>query len=340
MTSQRGAGGAGWGWQQHNFRAMSTGVHLSMYTPVERTPGRHVEGLFRYFDQLLSRFRPASELSRLNGHDDTAFAASPDLFAAVEAALWAAQQSGGIYDPTILPDLERAGYDRTFEALQAMSSGTADNKLRSSGSAPAAGIRSGPTYHDMALDRFSGMIYRPVGLRLDLGGMGKGWTVDRAADDLRPGGAFMLNAGGDLYASSAPHRERGWQAHLAHPRSNCLFASVSISNKALATSTTARRRWTKDGVRQHHLIDPRTGCPAVTDALSVSVIGERVFTAEIHAKVALILGLSAGLDYLEALPDVEAVLFGNDNSVQLTTGMSRYLDRLDPNGYSDTVIGD
>ena len=213
---------AAWRWQQHDFRAMNTGVHLSLYTARKRPIGDHVVGLFRYFEQILSRFRPASELSRLNSHPDTAFAASPDLFAAVEAALWAAQQTEGIYDPTILPALERAGYDRTFDALTTAPLTRSQPDDLFLGVEPAADF----SFHDVMLDSFTQTIYRPVGLRLDLGGMGKGWTADRVADDLRPKGAFMLNAGGDMVverrappparldSSSGPPAAAG--AHVRH----------------------------------------------------------------------------------------------------------------------------
>ncbi len=86
-------------------------------------------------------------------------------------------------------------------------------------------------------------------------------------------------------------------------------------------------------VVQHHLIDPRNGRPARTDVISVSVVAGRVFTAEVYAKVALILGLKEGLAFLEELADVEGALFSTSGKVTLTSGMDQYLERLDPSGY-------
>jgi thiamine biosynthesis lipoprotein len=323
-------------WQQHSFRAMNTDVHAWAYTSTRRSLIREVEDLFRYFEQLLSRFRPASELSRLNDYDGPMYAAGEDLFAAVEAALWAAQQTDGVFDPTILPYLEKAGYDRTFDAIENRRPLTAE-ELHLDGPDAGPDRRTGFDYRDVRLDPRAHLIGRPPGLRLDLGGMGKGWTVDRVVDALcgveLSAGPFMVNAGGDIYAYGWPNDGRGWEIHLAFPLDPRLkLATLTLSHHAVATSTIARRRWIKDGCVQHHLIDPRTGRPAAAGAISVSVVAGRVFTAEVYAKAALIMGAERGLAFLESLPDVEGLIYAADRSVRMTTGMGQLCDRLDPSG--------
>jgi thiamine biosynthesis lipoprotein len=174
----------------------------------------------------------------------------------------------------------------------------------------------------------------PPGLRRELGGIGKGWTVDRVADLLCNKGHFLLNAGGDLYAYGSSGLERGWDVHLAHPLIPDLdYASLNVDHHAVTTSTTARRRWIKDGIIQHHLIDPRTALPAQTDVISASVVAGRTFSAEVYAKTALILGVEDGLLFLESLPEVEGVLFSDSHEIHLTRRMDQYLNRLDPSGY-------
>jgi len=106
-----------------------------------------------------------------------------------------------------------------------------------------------------------------------------------------------------------------------------------VNHHAVATSTITRRRWVNKGVVQHHLIDPRNGRPAKTDAISVSVVGGRVFTAEVYAKAALILGIEEGLEFLENLADVEGALFSASGEVVVTRGMDPYLEWMDPSGY-------
>ena len=258
--------------------------------------------------------------------------ASPDLFAAVEAALWAAQKSGGIYDPTILPYLERAGYDRTFAAISDQRPLRAAIEPLGDGyqAMPIPDLRSGLDYRHVQLDRSIGMIRRPSGMLLDLGGMGKGWTVDRVVDEIDGEGPCLINAGGDLYAYGFPDGSRGWEIQLAHPLNPEInLVTLTLSHHAVATSTIAKRRWLKDGLLQHHLINPRTGYPAITNTISVSVVGGRVFTAEIHAKVALILGVEEGLAYLESQPDVEGLIFSTSGEVLLTSGMGQFSERLD-----------
>lgn len=325
-----------WTWHDHDFRAMNTDVHLRLVSPAPHDPIRRVVDTFRYFEGLLSRFLPDSELSRLNRSQDTLFVASPDFYSAVEAALWAVGQTDGIFEPAILPFLERAGYSTTFSAV------AGQRPLRPG--EPAAGpaerepcnmaLPHGTSFWQVVLDPFTQTIQRPPGLQLDLGGMGKGWTVDRVVDDLVPDAHFLLNAGGDLYAYGDGLDGHGWQIHLAHPYlpQQC-YATLRLAHHALATSTVARRRWVQNGVVQHHLIDPRTGRPARTDAISVSVVASRSFVAEVYAKVALILGVSAGLAFLEAIPGVEAVILDNSTSVHPTSGMAPMLDRLNPAGY-------
>ncbi len=326
-----------WEWQEHAFRAMNTNVHLTLVSPKDPSLLSFVEDSFGYFERLLSRFRDDSELSRLNESRQSPFQASHDLFAAVEAAIWAAQQTGGIYDPTILHWLEKAGYDRTFEEV-------VERQLVADSAGPVGSARPNSLgigrpdpcddYRSISLNSTRSAISRPAGIRLDLGGMGKGWTVDRVADELSGTGHFILNAGGDLYAYGTAMSAQGWEVDLGHPElTGRSFATLVVDHHAVATSTIARRRWTRNGATHHHLIDPRTGCSADTDVLSVSVVGTRVFTAEIYAKVALILGIEDGLAYLEQIPDVEAAIYSSSGDVYLTTNMDRYVVRLDPQGY-------
>jgi thiamine biosynthesis lipoprotein len=164
--------------------------------------------------------------------------------------------------------------------------------------------------------------------------MGKGWTVDRAADRLQGLGPFLVNAGGDLYAYQSPPGQKGWDIDLIHPLKPAHYvARVQLHHCALATSTIARRRWRRGDQIMHHLIDPRTGQPAQTDALSVSVVAQRTVVAEILAKVALILGVQAGLAYLEHLPEVEGLIYTAASEIVYTSGFGTILDRVDVKGY-------
>ena len=145
--------------------------------------------------------------------------------------------------------------------------------------------------------------------------------------------AFLVNAGGDLYAQGQPGDDRGWRIALEHPlHPDRWMAQVFVLNRGLATSTIMKRRWHKAGRLAHHLIDPRTGQPAQTDALSVTVLAPRTVLAEIYAKAALILGAEAGLAYLEQLPEVEGLIFTAAGRIVCTEGFAPLLDAVDPAG--------
>ena len=293
------------GWQHHAFRAMNTTITLDLYGDQKGWPV-YVERLFQQNEARLSRFRPESELSRLNRDARTDVTVSTELYGVLEAARWAWEATGGFYNPAILPALERAGYDRTFEQIVDV---VRNETFRQSGAQAVAG-NACPTAAPFDLDRNRRSIRRSSTTRLDLGGMGKGWSVDRAADGLHRAGPFLLNAGGDLYAHGYPDGTgSGWPVEIEDPQRPAQSAlRIRLANRALATSSIARRRWVQAGSMQHHIIDPRTGQPAQTDCLSVSVIATRTMIAEVHAKVALILGVAQGLAYLHRLPDVEGLI--------------------------------
>lgn len=320
-----------WQWTGYSFKAMNTTVQTWLYSQMDSTALLDVQRLFNSFEKRLSRFNPQSELSRLNAAGEV-FQASPILLDTLEAALLAAEATGGLYDPTTLPALERAGYDRSFEQIN-------QTDLRSSGSvgssfAATRTVQRAYTYRSITFNRAKREIYKPVGVRLDLGGMGKGWTVDRAADKLHGLGPFLVNAGGDIFAYHSPPGQKGWEIDLVHPLNpEAHFARLRLHHRALATSTIAKRRWQHQGQNMHHLIDPRTGQPAQTDAISVSVMADRTMTAEIYAKVALILGAEQGLAYLQSLPTIEGLIFTADSRLIFTPGLASLLERVEPAGY-------
>ena len=322
-----------WNWRSYDFRAMNTDIYTRLLSKTDDAVLHDVERLFTSFERRFSRFLPQSELVQLNTAQGECFKASPTLISVVEVALWAAGLTGGLYDPTILTYLEQAGYDRSFEQVPSPQPLTA-NAVSAGVSTNNAVSRPKYSFRSVQVNRASGTIYRPVGVKLDLGGMGKGYTVDRAADRLQGLGPFLLNAGGDIFAYQSPPGERGWQIDLTHPLQPGLsMARLYLNHKALATSTIAKRRWQHKGQIKHHLINPRTGQPAVTDALSVTVVAQRTVLAEVYAKVALILGAEAGLAWLQRLPGVDGLIFTDRQKILHTDGLTAMLDYIDPAGY-------
>ena len=279
-----------------NFRVMNTDIELLIYTnEAEKavTASHTVETIFAETEASLSRFRPNSELSRLNqqGYLEEA---SLLLYQNVEAALQMNLLTEGIFDPTILNALEAAGYDRSFELI---------------GGAKAAGphLLNTPAiianYNNaqlLKLDPTRRSIKLPYGTHLDLGGIAKGATVDRVAEFLRQSGFenFMISAGGDMFLQGYPPQavaEQGWSVAVQNPLAEAkaadeILTTLLISNKAVATSATTGRRWLVNGQRRHHLIDPRTGEPTDNGLAAVTAVATSVQRADVMAKTALILG--------------------------------------------------
>ncbi len=304
-------------WHEHHFRAMNTTIHLTHYGRNSQMGG-YVESFFEQSERRLSRFRSSSELSRLNENDETDCRVSAELFSVLEAAQWATQSTDGLFDPTILADLERAGYDRSFERVQ-----HACDAMEPMDERPAPqNLRNMQT---VKLNYSTHGVTRPAGLRLDLGGIGKGWTVDRCADFLHLEGPFLLNAGGDLYAYGSPGGASGWEIEIEdalQPENS--VATLSLTNSAVATSTIIKRSWLRGGQRMHHIIDPRTGRSASTDLMTVSVVAPRVSVAEVYAKSALILGSRSGLTFLNQR-GVDGILQAEDGTIHAT---HRIMERL------------
>lgn len=282
---------------EHHFRAMNTQVSAWMWLdgPLAAIWLNEAEAFFGEVEAELSRFRPDSGLSRLNAAAGAGpWPVSDTLRTVLQLALAAARESGGAFDPTVLPALRSAGYDRSFETL-------------TTGAAPAttgvaAGTNTGavPGWRQVKLDGVRGPVELPAGVGIDLGGIAKGWTVDRTVEMLGAWGASLVDAGGDIRASAAPGGE-SWPIAIEDPFDNtCDLGVIRLAQGAVATSSVARRRWQREGQTMHHLIDPATGQPSRSDLLAVTVAASTTVEAEVAAKVALILGRSEGQAYLEA----------------------------------------
>jgi len=148
----------------------------------------------------------------------------------------------------------------------------------------------------------------------------------------------LVDAGGDIVCTNLPPTASPWLVGIENPlQPDTDLATLTLNNEAVATSSLIRRRWQHQGHMVHHLIDPRTGAPANTDLLSVTVIGPRLPAAEIHAKVALILGAEKGRAYLATQPDVAALLVATDGR-QFTCGTFKEKSYVYSDHFADTFI--
>ena len=270
----------------HSFAAMGTGIDVAV--ELGNDPKRpeaafaRVEAEFERLEQLLSRFRPDSELSRLNR--DGSIVASRDLCDVVGLALAARERTGGRFDPTVHDALVAAGYDRSFELVEAEGDDA-----------------SHPVGCGLGVRQAGARIELYPGARLDLGGIGKGYAVDRAADVLSAAGPCLVNAGGDIAV-----RGGAWPIGVDGAM------TVELTGGGLATSGRDRRHWRRSGRELHHLIDPATGEPAETDVLRATAVGGSAVEAEVLAKWLFLLGERAALE-----SGISCILVTSDGSVRL-----------------------
>lgn len=292
---------------RRRFRAMNTDIEIL----VDRGPDAAAERLleraeheFHRYEQTFSRFRPDSELSRLNRLGR--LRPSPQMAEVVRLALDARETSGGRFDPTIHDALVTAGYGRSFDEMAGR-----EHPSQAARAPVATGGR-------VRLDGITGEIVMSRGVRLDLGGIVKGYVAERVRDLVGAIGPCLVNAGGDIAVGGIPSAGT-WNVGLTLGDGSTI--TVGLAGGGLATSGRDRRRWIADGREAHHLIDPATGEPAVTDLLRVTAIAGSAVDAEVLAKSLLIVGRAAATAEAEAR-GIPCVLVDDEGGTTLAGGLA------------------
>ncbi|HLW95758.1 MAG TPA: FAD:protein FMN transferase [Solirubrobacteraceae bacterium] len=295
--------------------AVETFAALGTTAVVATEPGEHlaaaveaVRAAIDEIDRACSRFRPDSEISRLNAAaGGPARPVSRTFIRATRCALRAAALTDGDVDPTIGSSLRAAGYDRDFAAIRA--------------GGPVRFRRAGG-WRCVELDAAGATVRLPAGVELDYGATAKALAADMAAAAASgaTGGGVLVSLGGDIAtAGAAP--TGGWIVRVAEDsRRDAAQAgqTISIADGGLATSSTTRRRWVRGSEDLHHILDPATGRPAAERWRTVSVAAATCVDANIASTAAIVRGewAAAWLEEL-ALP---ARLVAADGSVTLTGG--------------------
>lgn len=231
-------------------------------------------------EQRWSRFLPDSEISVLNRAEGRPVIVSPETFAVVADAVAGARATEGRFDPTVHDALIGLGYDRTFEEIGATGAAGAG-----ASASPAPGVDS------IRLDEQLNAIILPPGVRLDLGGIGKGAAADLLCNHLIERGALgaAVSIGGDGRVRGESPAGGPWQVtHDGEP-----LDLPPIIDGGICTSAITKRRWQVDGATHHHLVDPRSGASVEPTIESVTVVGATAAQAEILAKAAMVAGRAA-----------------------------------------------
>lgn len=268
-----------------SFPALGTTALLCLADASRLSSARNeLERELAEIDDSCSRFRRDGELVRLNAVAGTGpVTVSDRLLEAVEVALEAAASTSGLVDPTIGRTLRLAGYDRRFSGV----------RLRD-GASFQPGLCAVPGACAVRVDRMRGTIELQKGVELDLGATAKALAADRSAK----AGAraaetgVLVSLGGDIAVAGEPPAG-GWPVRIADDHAAALDGpgpTVAIERGGFATSGTTVRRWQAGNLMLHHIVDPRTGCSAVTPWRTVTVAARSCVEANVASTAAIVLG--------------------------------------------------
>jgi len=310
------------------FPSMGTDVRL-LAAPgggptAERRARRLLEDArawIEHYARTLSRFREGSELCRLNADARAAVPVSSLLRAGVSAALWAAERTDGLVDPTLIGAIERAGYATSRAGLAPAL--LTDALVIAPPRRPA---RPHPTAAWRAIRIAGDTVERPPGLRLDTGGTGKGLAADAVAHRLARLPRFVVDCGGDVRFGGTEASGTPQPIEVVHPLTHRVAERLELGPGAIATSGLDARIWrTADGGYAHHLLDPATGAPAWTGLVGATAVAPTALEAETRAKAALLSGPDRGRAWLA---EHGGLLFGEDGRVHPVGPIAGRLVRL------------
>jgi thiamine biosynthesis lipoprotein len=293
--------------------ALGTNVHFIAYTN-DQVDSEHVRAaMSRAFDEIrrleriLSEWRNDSEVGKINLNPGHWVTVGPETFAVIRSGLDAGRASQGAFDITfqVMSDVWRFG--SAAEAVPKVPS-KAEIERR----------RRFVDYRKVELDPPQQAVRIPAGYKIGLGGIAKGYIVDRAADVLKKAGlqSFLVQAGGDLYGAGKKPDGSPWVSGIQDPRAaqGEFFATIELTDHAFSTAGDYARAYVLGGHRYHHIIDPHTGYPA-TASRSVTVWAEDATTADAIDDAVFILGPERGLKLADASPGVGVVIVDANNKV-------------------------
>ena len=308
----------------HTSKSMGTSVQITIWSDDEQMAADASKAVFAEMDRLdrmMTTWIPESEVSQINtGAGTTAVKVSDETFTVIARAVEISKASKGLFDITV------GAYGGLWKFDEDMDGTLPDPK-------EVAARKKLVNWKDIVLDKRRHTVkLRRKGMKITLGGIAKGYAVDKAAKVLIDAGLsdFILQVGGDMYVSG----QKGatpWVVGIRDPRGprDQSFAVAPVKDHAFSTSGDYERGFVKDGVRYHHILDPRTAQPARATR-SVTILAKDAFTADAWSKVLFIMGAKDAMALVEKLPDFEAVFVDDANQVIVSSGLRGSLKILNP----------
>jgi len=267
-----------------------------------------IEARLRDLERRWTRFSADSELSRLNAAAGSLVVVESDTHRLISCAIDGWALTAGGYDPTVGAAINAVGYTTTFDQIE---------PPRSVTTAPTPGCGGIELYASTSA------VFVPQGVELDFGGIAKGFSADLVCEETLGSNAahgICVNIGGDTRVAGDPPTAAGWIVELeptATPDQNA--ARVGLTNGAVCTSTTQKRRWKGPDGDLHHMVDPSTGAPTNSDLIAISVVAATATLAEILSKSSMVAGrdeassilTAAGACAMAVTTDRDVVAIGN-----------------------------
>ncbi len=293
---------------------MGTTVEITVI-PANEEAVREAFAAIRKVDQLMSIYKPDSEVSFLNQRGENQL--SPETIQVIRQAIKYSEMTEGAFDITCRPLMDlwkKAKKEQKIPSPEEIK--RADELV---------------DYRKIILK--GSLVKLPTpGMKIDLGGIAKGYAVDRAIQVLKTKGVrrALVNAGGDLYVLGTPGWGKKWTVGVQDPRNlEEILTTIEASDCGIATSGDYRKYFILEGRRFSHIVDPRTGQTVEEVPMSVTIIAPDATTADALATGVFVLGPGEGISLIESLPGVEGLIIsevGENEQMNSSSGWEKFLE--------------
>ena len=298
-------------WYKTDRAIMGTAIHVELWHSDKKIANENIHRVIdemNRIDSLMSPFKKDSELSLINKQASTSpLKISSELFNLIQQSINMSNLSNGAFDITFAS----IGYMYNYR-----------EKLKPTKKEISKNLKL-INYKNIKLNKNDKTIFfNKAGMRIDLGGIAKGYAIDRSIELLKRHGITqaMVSAGGDTKILGDKNG-RPWLVGIRHPRKKDKSSIViPLKHTAISTSGDYERFFIKDGVRHHHIISPQTGQSA-RELQSVSIIGKDATTTDALSTSVFILGLNKGMKLISTLKGIEAIIIDNKNKIHYSSGL-------------------